>query len=74
VEGSPTEPLGRLAWRALASIDPVRDLLVQGSKVAVDATAKGPQEGYDREWPAEVAHPPELVARAEEILRARGLV
>ncbi len=74
VEGSPTEPLARLAWRALASIDPVRDLVVRDAKVAVDATSKEPQEGYDRQWPAEVKHPPELVARAEEILRVRGLV
>ncbi|GAB6064366.1 menaquinone biosynthesis decarboxylase [Deferrisoma palaeochoriense] len=73
VEGRVDDPLRVLAWRALASLDPVRDLFVQGNKVGVDATTKGPEEGYDREWPAEVAHPPELTARAAEMLRRLGL-
>ncbi len=73
VEGRAEDPLRLLAWRALASLDPVRDLFLRDGKVGVDATAKGPAEGYDREWPAEVAHPPELTARAAEVLRRLGL-
>ncbi len=74
VEGTADDPLSVLAWRALASVDPVRDLRVHGAKVAIDATTKGPDEGYDRNWPAEVAHPPGAVAAAGAVLRRHGLL
>ncbi len=74
VEGTADDPLPILAWRALASFDPVRDLALLDGGVAVDATTKGPDEGYDRNWPAEVAHPADAVAAADAVLRRHGLL
>jgi 4-hydroxy-3-polyprenylbenzoate decarboxylase len=60
----------RAAWFALNNIDPSRDLLVVpgpvddldhssalpalGHKLGIDATRKGPDEGYAREWPPDI--------------------
>ena len=59
----------RLLWKVLAAIDPERDIEIAhgpvdeldhaspmpclGSKIGIDATAKGPDEGR-REWPGEI--------------------
>ena len=72
VEGIRDDPLDRLAWRALASVDPVRDVELRDGRVAVDASRKGPEEGFHRPWPGEVAHPPEVRQRALEALRRAG--
>ena len=69
-----------VAWRVTANIDPARDIVFVegpvddldhasatprfGSKLGIDATAKGPMDGRAREWP------PDIVM-SEEI---RGLV
>jgi 4-hydroxy-3-polyprenylbenzoate decarboxylase len=69
VEGSSGEPLRVIAWRALSSVDPRRDITVAGKKLAIDATFKtGPEENHYREWPKEVSHPPEVIAKARGIL------
>ncbi len=73
----PTE----VAWRALANIDPQRDMeLVTGpaetldhasrkpwwgSKVAIDATRKWPTEGFDRPWPDDIVMSSEVKARID---------
>jgi len=67
VEGAGSEPLAHLAWRALSSIDPRRDVQVVGDRLAVDATAKTAAEGHPRAWPAEVAHPLEVRHIAEDL-------
>lgn len=74
VEGTASDPLGLLVWRALSSVDPVRDIRVEGRKLAVDATRKGPKEGHTRPWPAEVAHPPEVRDTATHLARQLGLM
>lgn len=74
VEGTGDEPLERLVWRALSSVDPSRDIRVIGRRIAVDATVKGPAEGHPREWPAELSHPPEVRAKVEAVARELGLV
>jgi len=69
-------------WKVLNHIDPERDIefvlgpvdvldhssrLPQyGSHMGVDATRKGPSEGFHREWPDEIRHDPatlEMIAR-----------
>jgi 4-hydroxy-3-polyprenylbenzoate decarboxylase len=73
----------QVAWKALNHIDPERDIefvmgpidvldhaarLPQyGSHMGVDATRKGDSEGFAREWPEEIRHTPETLAR----IRAR---
>ena len=74
VEGTAEEPLRLLVWRALSSIDPLRDVKVTGRRLAVDATVKGAEEGHPRAWPAEVSHPPEVRRKAEAVARELGLL
>lgn len=73
VEGKADEDLRKLMWRALSSVDPSRDITVRGGKLAIDATAKTPEEGHPRPWPEEVAHPPELVEKAKRTARELGV-
>ncbi len=59
-----------LAWRVTANIDPARDVVLvdgpiddldhaaalprYGSKMGIDATAKGAMDGRTREWPPDI--------------------
>ena len=65
-----------VAWRVCNNIDPSRDLVVVegplddlevgsptpkfGGKVGIDATRKGPLEGYTRGWPPDIEMSPEI--------------
>lgn len=71
--------LKQVAWKALCSLDPKRDFMFAegpldvldhaspmpnwGSKVGIDATRKGPDEGHTRPWPEEI--------RMDEAVRRR---
>ena len=62
--------LSEVAWRVTNNIDPARDVVFAdgpiddldhatpvpkyGSKMGIDATAKGPMDGRAREWPADI--------------------
>jgi 4-hydroxy-3-polyprenylbenzoate decarboxylase len=64
------QDLSEVAWKAFNNVDPARDITVvegpldvldhssnkpiYGAKMGVDATKKWPEEGYQREWPAEI--------------------
>jgi 4-hydroxy-3-polyprenylbenzoate decarboxylase len=74
VQGTATDDLGLLVWRALSSIDPGRDLRVLGRKIGVDATYKGPEEGHPRTWPAELRHPAAARDKATTAARSIGLI
>jgi 4-hydroxy-3-polyprenylbenzoate decarboxylase len=68
--------LSEVAWRVTANIDPRQDILLvdgpvddldhasptarYGSKVGIDATAKGPMDGRVREWPEDIAMTDEI--------------
>ena len=68
-----------VAWRVANNINPATDLVMVdgpiddldvasptprfGSKVGIDATRKGPQEGYHREWPPDIEMTPEIRER-----------
>src|SRR5512138_1084424 len=76
------QDFSQCAWRALASVDARRDLVVVegpvdaldhaapqfalGAKIGVDATRKWTEEG-GREWPEPCVHPPELLARMDAL-------
>ncbi len=69
VEGVEKEALRTIVWRILSSIDAKRDILIEGGKMAVDATAKRtPEEGHFREWPKEVSQPEEVLRKARSVL------
>ena len=70
--------LSEVTWRVTNNIDPSQDILFAsgplddldhasptpkfGSKIGIDATAKGPMEGRQREWPPDIVMSPEIVA------------
>ena len=65
-----------VTWRVTNNIDPAQDILFAsgplddldhssptpkyGSKMGIDATAKGPMEGRQREWPPDILMSPEV--------------
>ena len=65
-----------VVWRVTTSIDPRRDMMfvdgpldaldhasprpLFGSKVGIDATTKGPMDGYPREWPPDIVMSDEI--------------
>ena len=67
---------GQVMWQVGANVDPARDLELgrgpldhldhapsqqfHGGKLGIDATAKGPQEGYLRGWPDVIEMTPEV--------------
>jgi 4-hydroxy-3-polyprenylbenzoate decarboxylase len=81
--------LSQSAWQALGNVDWSHDVVVAdgpvdhldhasyqhsfGGKIGVDATAKWPEEGYQRAWPEPVAMTAEVKLRVDEILAKLGL-
>lgn len=59
-----------LVWRITNNIDAKRDILILGDMVCVDATDKGPCDGYTREWPLETDCDEGVI----NSLRERGLL
>ena len=65
-----------VAWRVANNINPTKDIVIVegplddlevgsptprfGGKVGIDATRKGPQEGYHRGWPPDIKMAPEI--------------
>ena len=78
-----------VAWRVANNINPATDLVMVdgpiddldvasptprfGSKVGIDATRKGPQEGYHREWPPDIEMSPEIRERVSARWAELGL-
>lgn len=78
-----------VAWRVANNINPSTDLVLVegpiddldvasptprfGSKVGIDATRKGPQEGYHREWPPDIEMTPEIRDRVSQRWAELGL-
>ena len=78
-----------VAWRVGNNINPATDLVLVdgpiddldvasptprfGSKAGIDATRKGPQEGYHREWPPDIEMSPEIRERVSARWSELGL-
>ena len=78
-----------VAWRVANNINPSTDLVLVegpiddldvasptprfGSKVGVDATRKGPQEGYHREWPPDIEMSAEIRQQVSQRWSELGL-
>ncbi|WP_027717761.1 menaquinone biosynthesis decarboxylase [Desulfovirgula thermocuniculi] len=72
--------LSEVFWQVFNNVDPRRDILIvdgpldaldhssptphYGSKMGIDATAKGPSEGHPRQWPEEI----EMCAEIKELV------
>ena len=83
------QDLSEVAWRVTNNIDPSQDVLFAtgplddldhaspeakyGSKMGIDATAKGPMEGRSREWPPDIVMSEEIVALVDRKWREYGI-
>ena len=81
--------LSEVTWRVTNNIDPSQDILFAtgplddldhaaptpkfGSKMGIDATAKGPMEGRQREWPPDIVMSPEVKALVDSKWSEYGL-
>lgn len=81
--------ISEVIWKVLNNIDPQRDLEFvmgpidvldhasrargYGSKVGIDATRKGKEEGFYRDWPRELKMPPEVITIVTEKLKGISL-
>jgi len=79
----------KVAWTTLNNVDAGRDLVyapgpvdhldhagplpLLGTRLGIDATRKGPEEGYTREWPEEIAMSEEVKASVARRWREYGL-
>lgn len=81
--------LSEVAWRVGNSVDPARDLIVvegpaddldhaslrpgYGGKLGIDATSKGPGDGFERQWPPEAVMSEEVRRLVDERWEDYGL-
>ena len=77
------------AWKAFNNVDPARDIVISegpldvldhsaprpifGAKMGIDATKKWPEEGYQREWPAEIHMSEEIKQLVDQRWKEYGL-
>jgi 4-hydroxy-3-polyprenylbenzoate decarboxylase len=77
------------AWKAFNNVDPARDMVISegpldvldhssprpiyGAKMGIDATKKWPEEGYQREWPAEIHMSGEIKKLVDQRWKEYGL-
>jgi 4-hydroxy-3-polyprenylbenzoate decarboxylase len=81
--------LSEVAWRVLGNVDWRRDVIIAdgpvddldhsavrpalGGKIGIDATAKGPEDGHARGWPAEIEMPDQIKALVDLRWQEYGL-
>ncbi len=58
-----------VTWKLFNNVDPKRDIYTNGSKMVIDATKKGPEDGHLRPWPDDIVMSEEIVEKvSKEIL------
>jgi 4-hydroxy-3-polyprenylbenzoate decarboxylase len=78
-----------VTWKVMNHVDPQRDVIItdgpldildhscprigHGGKMGIDATRKGPGEGFSRQWPDEITMDPVIVKRVQERWKEYGL-
>lgn len=83
------QDLSQTAWQALGNVDWSRDVIIDngpvdhldhasyqhsfGGKIGIDATAKLPEEGYQRGWPERIEMDPQVVEKIDRIWDQLGL-
>ncbi len=77
-----------VTWKVMNHVDPERDVVITdgpldildhscpqigfGGKMGIDATRKGPGEGFTRPWPDEIRMTPEIQKRVDERWKEYG--
>ncbi|MFZ0929395.1 MAG: menaquinone biosynthesis decarboxylase [Syntrophobacteraceae bacterium] len=60
-------------WKVFNNVDPKRDILRQGGRMAIDATKKSVEDGHTRPWPADIEMAPEVAASVRERAKELGI-
>ncbi len=60
-------------WKLFNNVDPLRDMVRKGSRLVIDATKKGPEDGHARPWPDDIVMDPHVVQRVRERARELGI-
>ncbi|MGC9966783.1 MAG: menaquinone biosynthesis decarboxylase [Syntrophobacteraceae bacterium] len=60
-------------WKVFNNVDPKRDIVKQGSRMAVDATRKGTEDGHNRPWPDDIQMTPDVVGSVRERAKELGI-
>ncbi|ROQ93456.1 menaquinone biosynthesis decarboxylase [Desulfosoma caldarium] len=60
-------------WKLFNNVDPLRDIVRKGSRLVVDATKKGPEDGHLRPWPDDIVMDPEVVQRVRRRAQELGI-
>jgi 4-hydroxy-3-polyprenylbenzoate decarboxylase len=60
-------------WKAFNNVDPRRDIELVGNGAIIDATKKGPADGYARVWPDEIEMSEDVRERIERRKKEFGL-
>lgn len=60
-------------WKIFNNVEPKRDLVRKGKRVAIDATKKGPEDGHQRSWPDDIVMDEGVVRRIEERASELGI-
>lgn len=60
------EAMSDVAFRAFGNTDPIRDSACIGSMLVIDATTKISDEGYTRDWPADIVMTEAIKQRVDD--------
>jgi 4-hydroxy-3-polyprenylbenzoate decarboxylase len=60
-------------WKVFNNVDPKRDILRQGGRMAIDATRKSVEDGHTRPWPADIEMAPEVARSVRERAKELGI-
>jgi len=88
-EDANVHDLSEVAWRVTGNVDAGRDLVLApgpvdaldhaaprfalGTRLGIDATRKGPADGYTREWPRDIVMSPSIKALVDRRWRDYGI-
>jgi 4-hydroxy-3-polyprenylbenzoate decarboxylase len=60
-------------WKLFNNVDPKRDIIRRGGRMAIDATRKSAEDGHSRPWPDDIEMDPGIVNRVRERAEELGI-
>jgi 4-hydroxy-3-polyprenylbenzoate decarboxylase len=60
-------------WKVFNNVDPKRDILRCGGRMAIDATRKSVEDGHTRPWPADIEMAPEVAESVRKRAKELGI-
>ncbi len=60
------ENRSQVLWKLFNNLDPKRDVLISGQRIGIDVTRKLPDEGYQQNWPEEIAMSDDIIQKVDQ--------